>query len=478
MNAEPLNAEPPAPRRYGAPIRGASARPLPSRAAKLGAEAGRGMRAVAHATSVAGRTTYRATRRATHAQGAGDSGLARLIEVHALHNAGDAMVAISLAGTLFFQVPSGEAREQVALFLLLTLLPFSIIAPFVGPFLDRFRHGRRWAIGSTFVARALLCLALADAMGGSSWWQFPAALGILVASKAYNVTRSAATPRLLPAGMTLVKANGRVSLAGVVGATVAAPLAVGASHLGSDWSLRLAFAVFAVGTVLAVLLPPQVDSARGEEEVTVGELAGRRGPLARARQWSVPSGVVTALRANAGLRMLSGFLTIFLAFVLRLNPPAGWEDRFTLLLAIVVAAVGLGSALGTLVGSMARNLPPLVMVKVVLVVDVVAAFLTALSFGVVTMVLLSVVVGLCQTLGKFALDAMIQDQVPERTRTSVFGRSETMIQLAWVLGGALGVLLPTDPRLGLGVVAVLLVAWLVVVLRGPRRPWTAHRRET
>ena len=76
--------------------------------------------------------------------------------MHAFNTAGDAAVAISLAGSLFFQVPSGEARDQVALFLGLTMLPFAIVAPLIGPFLDRFAHGRRWAIGATMACAAFL----------------------------------------------------------------------------------------------------------------------------------------------------------------------------------------------------------------------------------------------------------------------------------------------------------------------------------
>ena len=107
----------------------------------------RGARGAARVTGRAGRLRRRQARRAADAEGAGDSGLARLIELHAFNAAGDAAVAISLAGTLFFQVPTGEARGQVALFLGLTMLPFAIVAPLIGPFLDRFSHGRRWAIG-------------------------------------------------------------------------------------------------------------------------------------------------------------------------------------------------------------------------------------------------------------------------------------------------------------------------------------------
>ena len=173
---------------------------------------------MARATGRAGKFVGRQARRASRAEGAGESGLARLIEMHTFNTAGDAAVAISLAGTLFFQVPTGEARGQVALFLGLTMLPFAIVAPLIGPFLDRFSHGRRWAIGSTMAIRAFLCWVLGTAVVTDSTWLFPAALGVLIASKAYGVARAAAVPRLLPERLTLVKANARVSLSGVVGA--------------------------------------------------------------------------------------------------------------------------------------------------------------------------------------------------------------------------------------------------------------------
>jgi len=176
--------------------------------------------------------------------------------------------------------------------------------------------------------------------------------------------------------------------------------------------------------------------------------------------------VVTALRANVGLRMLSGFLTVFLAFLLRVSPPTGWEGSYTLLLVVVVAAAGVGSAVGTLIGSTLRTVPPLRLVKTALLVDVLVAVMTAVNFGMITVVILSMVVGLCQQLGKLALDATIQEHVPEHTRTSVFGRSETLIQLSWVVGGGLGVALPTDAGIGMGAIAVVMVLWLLLVLRG------------
>ncbi len=451
---------------YSMPISGAAARRHPSKAARIGSTVGtglgRGARAVGHGTSAASKATYVATRKATHAEGAGATGLSRLIEIHGLHNAGDTVVAVALAGSLFFQVPSGEARGQVALFLLLTLLPFSVLAPFVGPFLDRFRHGRRWAIGSMMAVRAFLCWALASSLDGSLWWQFPAALGILIASKAYNVTRAAATPRLLPESMTLVSANGRMSMAGVVGAAVAAPIAIAVASMGASWALRLAFVIFAVGTVLAILLPAEVDSTKGEREVPISDFASSKNGR------GVPLAVVTALRANVGLRLLSGFLTIFLAFLFRNNPPQGWDQNYTLLLGVVVAAAGVGSAAGTVIGSRVRNLHPVSLVKWLLVIDVAVAALVALNFGLTSVLILSFLVGLCQQLGKLALDATIQAHISDDRRTSVFGRSETLIQLSWALGGGLAVALPAQADLGMSVIAAVLFLWLVWVLRSSR----------
>jgi MFS family permease len=425
----------------------------------------RGARKAGAATGRAAGFTVRQARRATHAEGAGDSGLFRLIELHAFNAAGDAAVAISLAGTLFFQVPTGEARGQVALFLGLTMLPFAIVAPLIGPFLDRFSHGRRWAIGATMALRAFFCWVLADAVITESVGLFPAALGCLVASKAYGVTRASAVPRVLPERLTLVKANSRISLAGIAGAAVSAPLAVLASMAGPEWSLRYAFLVFVGGTILAILLPSRVDSTVGEEQLALTSVGGGSSRRRRAR---VPASVVLALRANAGLRLLSGFLTMFMAFLLRDKPFAGWEDRPELLLGIVIGAAGLGSTVGIALGSLLRSVKPEVTVVVVLLADAAMAVVVATFYGLATAALLGLTAGLAQSLGKLSLDALIQREVPERTRTSAFARSETLLQLSWVIGGFIGIVLPLVPQLGLGVAAAILVAWSAWVLATAR----------
>jgi hypothetical protein len=248
----------------------------------------------------------------------------------------------------------------------------------------------------------------------------------------------------------------------VAGAAISAPLAVGASTFGPQWSLRYAFLVFIGATILAILLPRAVDSSAGEETGSLPAIPGQR------RRRVLPRPVGIALRANTGLRLLSGFLTLFMAFLLRDKPFPGWEDRPALLLGLVIGSAGLGSTVGIALGSVLRRIRPEVTVVATLLADAAVAVVVTLFYGLPTAVLLGLTAGLAQSLGKLSLDALIQRDIPERTRASTFARSETLLQLSWVTGGFIGIALPLVPRLGLGVAAVILLAWSAWVLAGVR----------
>ncbi len=124
--------------------------------------------------------------------------------------------------TIFFNVPAGEARGRVALYLLVTMVPFALLAPIVGPVLDRFRHGRRFALAATFLGRSILAWVIADNLTGFAL--YPAAFGVLALSRAYGVARSAAVPRLLPRGLGLSQAGARASVYGTVAGAIIAPV--------------------------------------------------------------------------------------------------------------------------------------------------------------------------------------------------------------------------------------------------------------
>ncbi|MEU2438952.1 MFS transporter [Streptomyces rubradiris] len=427
---------------------------------------GGAVRAVGRALRLPVTGTARGIRRATHAHGAGESGLGKLIELHAVNGAGDVMVTVALASTVFFSVPTDEARGRVALYLAITMAPFTVLAPVIGPLLDRLPHGRRAAMAGAMLARALLALVISGAVASGALELYPAALGVLVASKAYGVIRSAVVPRLLPRGFSLVKANSRVTLAGLLATGAAAPVAAGLHALGDPWPLYGAFVIFAAGTFLSFSLPPKVDSAKGEDVALLAS-GTRHPPGERARRpglRSVGPAVTYALGANASLRCLSGFLIFFLAFLLREHPLAGQSAAVSL--GIVGVAAGAGNALGTAVGAWLRSRAPEIIIVTVVAVVLGVALLAGLFFGVFPVAFLAAVAGCAQALGKLALDALIQRDVPEAVRTSAFARSETLLQMAWVFGGAVGIVMPLDGTVGLLVGAVFVAAGWLTTLRG------------
>jgi predicted MFS family arabinose efflux permease len=187
----------------------------------------------------------------------------------------------------------------------------------------------------------------------------------------------------------------------------------------------------------------------------------------RRRRRAVSPNVTTALRANAALRGLGGFLTIFAAFLVEATVPDGW--RATLSLGAIAAAAGVGSVLGTALGSRLRRASP---DTIVLVSAAVAAGITVVAAVFYDFAMAALVAGvsaITNALGKVALDAIIQREVPESMRASAFARSETVLQLAWVFGGALGIALPPVGWLGFTVAAALLVLAVGFVLWGRQR---------
>ncbi|MFY9651164.1 MAG: hypothetical protein WAK38_14600, partial [Trebonia sp.] len=230
------------------------------RRAKHAAQAtGRAFRSGTQASGKATRGTGRFFHRITGAQGAGRTGLATLIETTAVSGAADAFVTIALAGTIFFSSSVDQARGRVVLFLIITMAPFAVLAPFIGPALDRIQQGRRFVLAGTMLARGLLCYAM-SANVANSVTLLPAAFGILVLQKAGGVVKASVTPRLLPAEITLVKANARSGLISLAASTVAAILAAGVQFAGgAAWTLRIGTLIYLAAMVLALRLPEQID---------------------------------------------------------------------------------------------------------------------------------------------------------------------------------------------------------------------------
>jgi MFS family permease len=439
--------------------------------------------------------TGRIVHRLTRASGAGQSGLSNLIELSIAGGIGDAFVVIALAGTLFFSSSAEQARGRAAFALLVTIAPYAILAPLIGPMLDRVRRGNKYILIGTFLARGLLCWGMAGAVEHNDVVTLlPAALAVLVLQKAYAVTKSAVTPRLLPSGLTLVSANSRFNLASLLSTSVGAGLALGVDKVlgdhssGAAWVLRLATVIYLASMILGLRLTDRVDddATDTEPDEAATAAAGQHGPTATRpytvpgttapaparRRFAVPKlgpTVFEAMQANATVRVFYGFMISFLAFILRTEKFGHISDKIAL--GGLAAVIAIGGLIGTGVGSLLRSRAPQLLIFVVLVLSVVVTIAGALMFGLPAVLLVALAATIAQTLVKASLDSILQREIPEERRASAFSFSETIHQLALVIGGLLGIALSlTNSGLtGLTVAAVGLVFALCALLLSRRR---------
>jgi MFS family permease len=428
--------------------------------------------AAARGTNRAARVVTRKVISASKADGAQESGLTALIWNQVLSYGTDAMVTVALAGSVFFGASTHAQRGNVLLYLLITMAPFAVIAPVIGPLLDRLQHGRRWTMAGTAVVRGVLALIMAK-YSSELLVLYPCALGSLVMSKAYGVVRAAAAPRLVPQTMTLTEANARLTIFGL-GSTIVLGGLVG-TIIKVTGSYTAGLLVTAVGffacAAFAFKLPANVDSAAGAarhpQEPPRPRTQQRVPPLGRLQSWArrgFEDHLVIALQGESALRLLSGLLTIYLAFFIESN-----EHGLTGVLQLggVVGAAGVGNFLGTAIGTRLAMTRPELVIVVSVCVAAGACILVAALFDILVAILGMLVAAVTNALSKIALDALIQRDVVETLRSTAFGKSETFLQLAWVVGAAVGVVLPTsNGRWGYVVPAVVLsVVGVVVVLR-------------
>lgn len=404
--------------------------------------------------------------RATTVDGAGRSGLSALTYPAMMDYAANAAIAVALANTLFFAAATAQSRANVALYLLITVAPFAVVAPVVGPLLDRLQHGRRVAMALSFAGRGFLLIVMAAHV--HDWLLYPAALGFMVAAKSYGVLQAAVIPRVLPPGSTLVRTNSRLTAFGLVAAGVSGAVSAGIAALtGSPGALLFTAVICLTGAALCLRIPSWVEVTEGEVPASLRTEATAAFSSGRRRQ---PMGrhVVVALWGNGTARVLTGFLTLFVAFAVRSQTEGspGWQLA---LLGVVGAAAGAGSFLGNAVGArMPFGKPDQAIIGCV-AAGLSMAVLAALVQGIAITAVTALVAATGSAVAKVCLDAVIQRGVPETSRASAFGRSETVLQTAWVLGGALGVLVPPTYWVGFASVSALLglgLAQTVLARRG------------
>jgi Major Facilitator Superfamily len=434
-------------------------------------------RAAAIRSREMGSRMYGLVHRAATADGADKSGLTALTWPVVANFAVDAAMAVALANTLFFAAASGESKSRVALYLLITIAPFAVIAPLIGPALDRLQHGRRVALAMSFVIRtalAIILIANYDAVAGNfpPWVLYPCALLMMVMSKSFSVLRSAVTPRVMPPTIDLVRVNSRLTVFGLIGGTIVGGGIAAGFEFSFTRMLHLPGALFVVvvfaigGAYLSMQIPSWVEVTEGEVPATLSyhgrsaELRRHPDQLKTSRKPRQPLGrnTIAALWGNCTIKVMVGFLFLYPAFVAKSHDASGWEQLR--ILGVIGAAAAIGNFAGNFTAARLKlGHPSLLVVRCSVAVTTVA-LATALTGKLMVAAIATLVTSAAAAIAKASLDASLQDDLPEESRASAFGRSESLLQLAWVAGGAMGVLVYTDLWAGFTAVTALLIPGL------------------
>jgi MFS family permease len=362
---------------------------------------------------------------------------ARLALAHTVGMAGDVFITVSLAGSLFFDVGAGAARPKVLLYLLLTMAPFAVVAPVLGPLLDRTRGGRRMMVAAAMGGRAVLCLLMANNI--DSPLLYPLAFGALVLSKGQSVAKSALVPAVVDSQEELVLANSRLAIIAVLGATVSAPVAAGILKVaGAPWVLRAGTVVFVLGMLCAFGIPRA-------KHIGPRETRDEREAL-QARS------IVVAGTAMGLLRAVVGFFTFFAAFALKRSHEPAWA------FGLVLAASAIGGGAGTLIAPVLRkHFREEWVLAGALLFPALPLVFAARDYSRASLVFAAATVAAATACGRVAFDSLLQRDGAESARGRAFARFETRFQLAWVVGGVLAVIFPGGGRGGIFVVALVLL---------------------
>lgn len=382
------------------------------------------------------------------------------IDAYALNHltsiAGDALLAISLADSVFFSLPVGESRVRVALYLGLTMLPLALAGPVIVPLLDRAGPRRSITAGAA-AGRVLLALLLAPRMGEVAL--FPLALLMLVLAKIHGIVKNGLTMAYANREEGLMRANARLGRVAVAGALGAAPIGLLVLKLlDISTPIYLAAIVYAVSALLTLRLPnPGVKGQpREPRPPRIRRGFGSRGRIA----------ALTAPAAGAvGLRAAGGFLLFLLAFALRSEEvPAFW---FAVLGG---AGVGGGFVADLLAPALSRRTREEAVVIACVTTAGIGALVAAQLFVLPLLAAYAFMSGAATELARLALQSLMQTYAPPDALGSVFVRYEVLYQLAWVGAAFVPTLLPISFRLGIVVLAAFYGVLAGVYWWRQRRP--------
>jgi MFS family permease len=337
----------------------------------------------------------------------------------------------------------------VLLFLVISFAPFLLLAPLIGPLVDRIPGGRRAVIQFVAASRVTLSILMAFFVGSVAL--FPLIFAALVLQKTYIVSKSAIVPSVVRSERDLVEANSKLGLiAGLVGMVAVLPAAIlQASPIGGRGALLYAAIIFAVALGAATFLSADVvaaDAPDADEQIQLQSTAVQLGAL-----------VMVILRASVG------FVFFLIAMVLKA------QDASFAAFGAAVSAGAIGSFAGNFASPRLRaRLSERWMLLGALGLSAVAATGAAVVGTMGSLVALSFVVNASAAIGRMGFESILQKEAPAANRGRTFARFETRFQLGWAVAGLIPVIVTMSGQVGAICVAVVCIGGMVYTTLLPR----------
>ena len=348
--------------------------------------------------------------------------------------AGDTAMAVALADSLFLSISPDAARTKVLLFLAVSMAPFAVVAPLVGPFVDRMKGGQRMVVVLVGVLRAFVLVGMASSL--DSLTLFPLAFAALILGKTYAIAKSAIVPTTVNDESKFVESNSKLGqISGITGFVVAGPVAA-LQLIDTRAALGLGVIAFLAASLNAYRLPKMA--------IQVGQSDARE-----EEELHSPS-IVAASIAMRTLRFAVGFMFFHLAFWLRK------EIAGTAWFGLAIGLSGLATLGANFAGPYLRRRMRVEMMLFASLVFVVLIALFATWYDrVVGGIVLVAAVNAAAAIGRLAFEATVQRDAPDANRGKVFARFETQNQIAWVCGGLIPVIISPSGWLGFAGVVVI-----------------------
>ncbi|MEU6365102.1 MFS transporter [Streptomyces sp. NPDC046931] len=392
-------------------------------------------------------------------------GFRRLLAVRLLSQGADGVYQVALAAYVVFSPEKQTSAAAIASAMAVLLLPYSLVGPFAGVLLDRWRRRQVFLYGN--LLRALLACGTAALILGHvpDWLFYVSALCVTAVNRFILAGLSAALPHVVD-GERLVMANSLSPTAGTLAATAGGGLAflVRLVAEGSDAAVVLLGATLYLGSALVSLslAPALLGPDREPVPPRLGTaLAGTlRALAAGVRHLAEPSRreAAWALTAMTLMRFCYGALLVLLLMLCRyaLAPDS---DRGLALLGLALGVSGAGFFAAAVVTPWAAGrLGPGRWIVVCAAGAAVLEPALGLPFATGPMLVAAFVLGLITQGAKISTDTIVQSAVEDAFRGRIFSVYDVLFNAAFVgAAGLAALMLPPDGRSAALVVTVAVI---------------------